>query len=168
MNPLHLLKRFGGMLRTLVVWLELSGFFGLAIVKGVVGRGATFHINVDGSPTNFQKVGNVTDIGGPGGSATVIDVSNLDSVAREKLMGLFDEGQVTIKINLDPDDTVHKAVRTARRNKTLCEFKLTLTDSSPTTGVFFGYVTGFTHALGVDKATTVDITVEVDGEINWV
>jgi hypothetical protein len=168
MNPLYLFKRFGGMLRGLVLWLELTGVFGFALVKGVVGRGTTLHINVDGSPTNFQKIGNITDVGGPGGSATVLDASNLDSVAREKLMGLFDEGQVTVKINLDPDDTVHKAVRTARRNKTLCEFKLTLTDASPATiGYFFGYVTGFTHAVGTDKILTADITIEVDGEVNW-
>lgn len=147
--------------------LAYLGCFGLPIVKGVVGRGSTLHINIAGSPTNFQKIGNVTDISGPGGSATVLDASNLDSIAREKLMGLFDEGQVNFKINLDPDDAVHQSVRTARRNKTLCEFKLTLTDTSPAFGIFFGYVTGFTHALGTDKITTVDVIVEIDGEVNW-
>jgi hypothetical protein len=82
--------------------LGLLGFFGFALVKGVVGRGSTLHINVAGSPTLFLKIGNITDITGPGGQGTVIDVSNLDSVAREKLMGLFDEGQLQFNINLDP------------------------------------------------------------------
>lgn len=149
-------------------FLGLLGFFGFALVKGIVGRGTTLHVNVQGSPTNFQKVGNVTDFQGPGGQATVIDASNLDSESREKLMGLFDEGQLSFNINLDPDDAVHQALRTARKNKTLCEFKLTLTDTSPTLGIFFGYVTGFSHSGGVDALLKAAVTVEIDGSVNWV
>ena len=148
--------------------LALLGFFGFAIVKGVVARGTTIHVNVDGSPTNFQKVGNVTDFSGPGGQGTVIDASNLDSVAREKLMGLIDEGQISFNINLDPDDTVHLALKTARRNKTLCEFKLTLTDQSPKQLIFFGYVLGFQVSGSLDALIKAAVTVEIDGEVNWI
>jgi hypothetical protein len=163
----HFLSNLGDWVTSLVVGLSFLGFLPFGTVKGIVTRGATLHINVDGSPTNFQKVANITDFQGPGGQGTVIDASNLDSVAREKLMGLFDEGQFSCNVNLDPDDTVHKAVRTARRNKTLCEFKLTLTDTSPTIGYFFGYVTGFSHAGGVDALLKAAVTIEIDGEVNW-
>lgn len=142
--------------------------FGFALVKGVVARGTTLHVNVDGSPTNWQKIGNVTDFNGPGtGSADVIDASNLDSVAKEKLMGLFDEGQLSFNINLDPDDTVHRAVRTARRNKTLCEFKITLTDTTATIGYFFGYVLNFGHSGSTNSLLKVAVSIEIDGEVNW-
>jgi hypothetical protein len=91
-------------------------------------QGTLLHINVDGSPTNFQKIGTSRLLRVRAARDTVLDASNLDSVAREKLPGLPDEGQFTFKINLDPADTVHLAVKTARRNRTLCEFKLTLTE----------------------------------------
>jgi hypothetical protein len=161
------IKWLGGLFRTVYLWLYFSGMFGLGVVKGVVSRGTTVHINVDGSPTNFQKIPNVVDFSGPGGQGDVIDASNLDSVAKEKLMGLFDEGQITLNINLDPDSVVHQAVRSARRNKTLCEFKLTLTDASPTIGYFFGYVTGFAHAGSTGALIKATVTIEIDGEVNW-
>lgn len=156
------------LLKRLLDLLYFLGFFGFGIVKGVVARGTTVHLNVDGSPTNFVKIGNVTQFSGPGGQGTVIDASNLDSVAREKLMGLIDEGQFTFTVNLDPDDTGHLALKTARRNKTLCEFKVTLTDTSPKLLVFFGYVLGFQPSGGLDQLVQAAVTVEIDGEVNWV
>lgn len=156
-----------GLIGFILSYLELFGFFGFALVKGVPARGTTLHINVDGSPTNFQKIGNAVDFSGPGGQGAVIDASNLDSVAREKLMGLFDEGQITFNINLDPNDTVHKAIRTARRNKTYCEFKITLSSTPAVIGYFFGYVTGFAHDGATERLIKASVTVEIDGEVNW-
>jgi hypothetical protein len=147
--------------------LEFAGAFGLQLVKGVSSQGTLLHINVDGSPTNFQKIGNVTNFRGPGGQAAVLDASNLESTMKEKLMGLPDEGQFSFDINIDPDDSVHSALRTARRNRTLCEFKLTLADSSPEIPIWFGYVIGFSLAGGVDQILKCSVTIEIDGEVNW-
>ncbi len=147
--------------------LEFFGLFGFWLVKGLATRGTLLYINVNGSPTSFSKIGNVTDFSGPGGQATVLDASNLESVMKEKLMGLPDEGQFTFTINLDPDDTTHQAVRDARKNKTLCEFKLTLTDTTATNIVFFGYVLGFQISGGVDQVLKAAVTVEVDGPAAW-
>ena len=44
-------------------------------------------------------VGEVTNISGPTGSAGVIDVTHLLSTAKEKMMGLPDEGQITLELN---------------------------------------------------------------------
>lgn len=155
-------------IRKLLGLLELLGFMGFQLVKGISSQGITIEINVDGSPTNFQTIGNVTEFNGPGGQAAVLDASNLSSVMREKLMGLPDEGQFGLGINLDPDDTVHNAVRLARRNRTLCEFRITLTDATPKKLVFFGYVLAFPIAGGVDQIVKSSITIEIDGEVNWV
>jgi hypothetical protein len=131
---------------------SLSMLAGLGLVKGISSQGITLHMSVEGSPTNFQKVGNA---------------SNLESTFKEKLIGLPDEGQFSFDINLDPDDTVHTAIRTARRNRTLCEFKVTLTDSTPKQVIFFGYVMGFSIAGGVDQIVKASITIEIDGEVSY-
>ena len=118
-----------------------------------------------GSPTEFAPIGNVTGFTGPGGAAAVIDISNLDSTAKEKLMGLPDEGQLTLDINYDPDNASHIALRGARRARTRCEFSIALTDATPTTLSFFGYVLGFSLTASVDAALKASMTIEIDGPV---
>lgn len=137
------------------------------MVKAVESQGVVVQVTDGGSPTSFQTVANVTDFSGPGGQASVIDVSNLASTRREKLMGLPDEGQFTLSLNWDPDDTVHQLLRTLRNNRTRAEFKITLTDGTPATGTFFGYVLGVTLSGAVDQAVKAAVTIEVDGAIAW-
>lgn len=136
------------------------------MAKAIESQGVTLAVSV-GSPTSFNNIGNIVDINGPGGQASVIDVSNLDSVAKEKLIGLMDEGQVTLNLNLDPDNTTHQSLRSARQSRTRLEFKLTLTDTSPAIGTFFAYVLGFVHSIGVDQAVKASVTLEIDGLVNW-
>lgn len=165
----HLQMLFGWLgdyLVQLLGSLSLLGGFGL--VKGVSAQGTLLHINVDGSPTNFQKVGNVKTFTGPGGQTTVLDASNLESTFKEKLIGLPDEGQFSFGLNLDPADTAHLAIKTARRNRTLVEFRITLPNTALTKLIFFGYVVGFQVAGGVDQIVNGSITVEIDGEVTWV
>jgi hypothetical protein len=130
-------------------------------------QGATLAISVGTSPTSFTTIANVIDINGPGGSASVIDITNLASVAREKRMGLPDEGQVTFNVQLDPDNATHQAVRDARKNRTECQFRVTLTDSTPTTLTFNGFVLNFSVSLAVDDVVKASITIEVNGAVAW-
>jgi hypothetical protein len=145
----------------------LSMLAGVGLVKGVSSQGTLLHINVDGSPTNFQKVGNVKQFNGPGGQTSVLDATNLESVFKEKLVGLPDEGQFTFGLNIDPADSVHVAIKTARRNRTLCEFRITLPNAALTKLIFFGYIVGFQLSGGVDQIVNGSITVEIDGEVTW-
>ena len=135
-------------------------------VKAIESQGVTLKYTV-GSPTGMAGIANVTAIRGPSGSASVIDVTNLLSTFKEKLMGLPDEGQISLDLNFDPDDTSHQALRGARASRTRTEFLLTLTDSTPATGTFWGYVLSFTLDIGVDKQVTASLTIEVDGPIAW-
>jgi hypothetical protein len=120
-----------------------------------------------GSPSSFSNIGNITDFTGPGGQAGVIDVSNLDSTFREKMMSLPDEGQFTFNVNWDPDIATHQTLRSSRANRTRTEFKITLTDIVPTVGTFFGYVLGLQLSGGVGAVIKAAITVEIDGAVAW-
>ena len=136
------------------------------MVKAIESQGITIGVSV-GSPTEFSLVGNITDFSGPGGQASVIDVSNLDSTFREKIMGLPDEGQLSLNVNWDPDNAAHVTLRDARAARSQCEFQITLTDAAPTTGVFFGYVLGIVLSGAVDAAMTAAVSIEIDGPITW-
>lgn len=136
-------------------------------VKAIESQGVVLAYSVAGSPSAFSNIANVVGFQGPGGSASVIDVTNLSSVAKEKLMGLPDEGQFTLDLNLDPDDSSHQALRNARSARTRTEFKITLSDTTPSTAVFYGYVLGFQITGRVDDAVKAAVTIEIDGAVSW-
>lgn len=133
----------------------------------IESQGTTIQYSDGGSPSSFSSIGNIVSFTGPGGSASVIDVSNLDSTFREKRMGLPDEGQFTLEVNLDPDNTSHLALKNARRDRTRLEFRINLTDSTSTKIGFFGYVLNFTISGGVDQVDKASITIEIDGATFW-
>jgi acetylornithine deacetylase/succinyl-diaminopimelate desuccinylase-like protein len=137
------------------------------MATSIEAQGVTLSISVGASPTAFQTIANVIDFSGPGGQASVIDITNLASTAREKRMGLPDEGQLTFNVNLDPDAASHQALRDARKNRTQCEFRVTLTDTTNTTLTFLGYVLGFVVSGAVDDVVKAAITVEIDGAVTW-
>ena len=138
------------------------------MAKAIESQGIVLAYSVGNSPTSFVNIVNVTGFKGPGGSASVIDVSNLNSVAKEKLMGLPDEGQFTLDINFDPDAVSHQALRNARAARTPMEFKITFTDVTATTAVFSGYVLGYEISGAVDTNVKAALTIEIDGAVAWV
>ena len=128
-------------------------------VKLQVGAG-------DGPPETFADVGQVVDISGlRGGQATVIDVSNLASTRREKIMGLADEGQLNITVQYDPADVQQTRLETLRGTRALGNFKVLLTDSGPTTFAFSGYVLSFSVDFAVDQVIQGSITIEITGAV---
>lgn len=130
-------------------------------------QGVTLKIGDGASPEVFTAISEIIDFTGPGGQAAVIDVTSLDSTAREKRMGLPDEGQFTFNGILLPDDTGQSALRTARTGRTLKNFKLTLTDSPATTLSFSAYVLGFENSGGVDDVLRLSVTLEITGPVTW-
>lgn len=132
--------------------------------SAIEAQGIVLAVTV-GSPTNMTTIGNVVSFSGPGGSASVIDITNLSSTAKEKMMGLPDEGQLTMDINYDPDNASHILIRNARKTRTRCEFTITLTDTTNTVLTFRGYVLGFAITAGVDQVVKASITIEIDGAV---
>lgn len=81
-------------------------------------------------------------------------------------MGLRDEGQLSLSLHFNPDDTVHQGLRTDRANRTRRQFKITFTDTTPAaTWTFYGYVTQFSVQGGVDAVVEASVTIEIDGDI---
>lgn len=115
------------------------------------------------TPVAWSEVGMVTDWDGPGGSASVIDTTHLQSTAREKLMGLMDEGQISLSLNWDSDDTGQEACRVARAARTQKEFRISYTNGAVQT--FDGFVLSFPSSGGVDGKVEGNITIEITGPV---
>lgn len=120
-----------------------------------------------GGPEVFNAIGEVVSFQGPGGSASVIDVTHLGSAAKEKRMGLMDEGQFTFEMNLDTADTQHDGLRADRAARTLRNFQVTLTDSPATVISFSAYVLSFSIQGAVDDKIAASVTLEISGAVTW-
>jgi hypothetical protein len=133
-------------------------------VNALTSQGIQLKIG-NGSPISYAAIKEIVSFNGPGGSGQVIDVTDLDSDAMEKIMGLHDEGQLSFDINYLPADTQHALLRTARDNSQLTKFQLIFTDTGNTTWNFDAFVTGFSVTGGVNAPVRATVTLEITGAI---
>lgn len=115
------------------------------------------------TPVSFTAVANIKDFSGFDGSASEIEVTNLDSVAKEFRLGLTDAGQFTINIDYDNSNAGHIALRARQVSGLLTNFKFTLPNSNAIT--FSGYVKKFSLAGGVDAVTKTAVDIRVSGAV---
>ena len=129
-------------------------------------QGMLIKIGNGASPQVFNTISEIKTFSGPTGSAAVIDVTDLSSSAKEKRMGLADEGQLSFTINYIPDNTQHTLLRTRRASREETNFKMVFTDDSPsTTWSFSAFVTGFAVSGAVDNVVEANVTLEITGSI---
>jgi len=135
--------------------------------NAMVSEGVILKRGDGGAPETFTEVSEVVSFDGPGGTAAVIDVTHLRSSAKEKRIGLPDEGQIKLEMNYVPSDSMQAALRSDRVTRTRRNFKLLMTDTGPTTASFAAYVLEFSVKGGVDQKIAASITLEIDGTVTW-
>lgn len=118
------------------------------------------------SPYTYTAIPGVTSIQLGGPSRAPIDVTDLDSTAKEFLMGLRDNGQLTLDVNFNPDNSVHTLLRSDIDSTTPRKFRLTFRDTSPyTTYTFDAFVMGMPVNMAVDAPVKSTITLQITGTI---
>jgi hypothetical protein len=113
------------------------------------------------------SVGQVVGFNGPTGSANVIDASHLGSTAKEKMIGLRDEGQITLDCNLAPSDMGQVKLRECRAARTQGNWAIKMTDTAITMLNGHGYVSGFSVTGAVDQIVKASITIEISGAVTY-
>jgi hypothetical protein len=141
---------------TTVFWVDINSV------------GFTAHASAAGTftPEEWVPVGESVDFDGPGGAASVIDATHLGSTAREKIMGIPDEGQFTISLNRVFGNAGQKAVLLARAQRARKPFKIVYYDNS--TQTFDGFVLQFSTSGGVDDKLNGSIAIEITGAVTTV
>lgn len=121
--------------------------------------------------TAYKPVGEITDFSGPGGSAAVFETTHLRSTAKEKLIGLPDEGQFSFSLNFVPGDDGQLAFRAARLSRAETIFALVFSDETDTTvanwATFAGFALEFAVAGGVEAKVAGSATIEITGAVTW-
>lgn len=122
-------------------------------------------LDTTASPNAYADVGQIVNISGPGGSTPEINVTALDSSAQEYLLGLQDEGTITLDLIYDyaTTSTLHQQLETDRANQSEQTWRIRLTDSPQTTITFNGRVAGRTFDISTDDAIRASVDIRVTG-----
>lgn len=133
----------------------------------IESQGAFLYISTTTSLSTVTTVGQVTGFNGPTGSANVIDVTHLQSTAKEKMIGLRDEGQITLDLNCVPGDSGQVKLREMRAARTQGNWAIKLNDTAITMLNGHGYVSGFAVSGSVDNKVNLSVTIEISGAVTW-
>jgi hypothetical protein len=119
-----------------------------------------------GSPTGtFLTIANANNITWNDGSAAEVDVTNLGSDWKERLLGLPDGGIVSFECQTDLSDTGQLAAINAKNNRTKCQFQIILPAGSTPTSTFEGYVRKFNINAAVDSPVKSSCEILVTGPV---
>ncbi len=112
-----------------------------------------------------NHIGEITGFSGPSLSAAVIDVTNLKSTAKEKLIGIYDGGQVTINVNWDScTDDGQKLMRKSIAGRLKGRLAIFINGSVDTQKIGLeGYVSGMNITGSVDNKLAGDFTIAISG-----
>jgi len=125
--------------------------------------------------SSMNNIGEIVSFSGPTGVAAVIDITNLGSTAKQKLIGIRDEGNLTLEVNLETTAAaLHMALKDDRAARAKRTFDIKLTDvgtsstAQPTAMFFDGYVSGFSLTGAVDDVIKASIGLEISTEMHWI
>jgi hypothetical protein len=116
----------------------------------------------------MTDIGQVVSWSGPNEKAAVMDVTHLQSTAKEKMISVRDSGQVSLDIFFNPEGTQHQLLKKDMINKTARYFDIVLNDSASLDSYYWfkAYVSGFSIQGSVDNpikgSVTLDITAGVE------
>ncbi|SDR19093.1 hypothetical protein SAMN05443245_3436 [Paraburkholderia fungorum] len=132
----------------------------------ISAQGSKFSIDTAANgatdPT-WTAVKNVKSYSGFDGTATEIDTTDLDSEAKEKMLGLIDNGSFSIDVNVNMTDPGQIALKAAQKALTLQKFKLTYPDGSSDS--FSAFVKSFPIAGATDAVITSTIALTISGAV---
>lgn len=125
-------------------------------------QGSTLKIDNATPGTADVAIENIKSFSGFDGEKTEIDVTNLDSTAKEYRLGLQDYGSFSFEWNPSYSATGQNVVRAA--GSTVKTFKLTLPNG--TTADFQGIVKNGTAITGgVDNVIDGSVTIRITGAV---
>jgi len=132
----------------------------------ITAQGSTLQIDVAVPGTPDTEIENVISYTGFDAEAAEIDITNLSSTAKEKLLGLQDFGSFSMEIHPDFDAGAagQNDLRAAQASGAEKAFLLTLPDG--TTVAFSARVQNATSITGgVDAALAGSVSLTITGDI---
>ena len=125
-------------------------------------QGSTLSIKVGAAPVPIK---NIKSFSGFDGASAEIDVTNLDSLAKEFRLGLVDSGSFSAEIDRDFADPGQVALLAAQIAAEAAEFTLKFPTGDVAT--FTGFVKKLGLSGGVDAVVKGSIDIRISGAVTW-
>ena len=152
---------------------EITG--SLAVVT--VASGSSFTVNLDSSnfgavgttgtatpQAGWVSVGGLNTYSGFDGQASEIDVTDMDSKAKEFVLGLQDFGNLQLDLKaILPLDAGQLAIRAAKASGSKLVYRIVGSDGM--TEAFFAYAKKFSESSGVDQVKKGQIGLRITGAV---
>ena len=134
----------------------------------VLGSGATLQLGDGASPQVYTTIAEVMRCGPIGSSNPEVDVTNLDSTAKEYIAGLADGNTVDFDVNWLVGNTEQTSLRTSQQAGSTINLKMVYPTSPETNAQFdlvlLDFEMGETTA---DAQLTARISGRITGSVVW-
>lgn len=117
------------------------------------------------TPVAWTRIANFKTVKGFDGKVAKLDATNLGSVAKEYVPGLYDPGQFTFDVDVDMNDPGQIALRNFLYSAAVVSFKLTLPNGH--TATFTAFVETFPWDGGVDKLLAANVNLMITGPVTY-
>lgn len=138
--------------------------FGYKVNNAFSAQGSIVEVSVDGG-TTYTAISQITDIPDPSGEASDIDVTNLDSTAKEYITGLLDSQSVNIQGQRVSTDAGQNVLRDNAGAVSPASFRITLSDGAIAT--FDAIIKKFGVTGAVDQAAMFTCAIRASGPVTW-
>lgn len=132
------------------------------------GKGTQLKHGVGTGPTVYTSIAQRTKINGPDGKVGSVDVTDLDSAAKEYRPTLYDGGEVSMDIWYDPTTTTHKLLTGLLTAPTVDKWEITFADAAATPVTFDAFLTEFTPGgMEPEGYLMASIKLKITGAPIW-
>ena len=149
----------------IITALTSRGAIVMNSTAALLSQGMTIGVGDAASPEVFATITEVNSIDGPSGTAPEIDVTDLSSTAREFVLGLEDEGEISLDLNYIPTNTQHSQLRTDKNDGTQRNYQIEFTDSPASKWTFAAIVKSLSINNAVDDKLKGSVTLRLTGSI---
>ena len=131
------------------------------------GSGTVLSRGDAASPEVFVAVGDVISISGPAITKDEIEVTALDSTAKEFIGALDDPGEITMELNWNPQDAEHVNLRSDAEGNSVLNYQIVWSDVSGTQVDFAAEVMEFSLNTEPNDAVKGSVRMKISGGLTW-
>jgi hypothetical protein len=137
------------------------------MTSAVLGLGTTLGVGSGASPQVYTTIAEVLSITGPNLTAEDVDVTNLDSTAKEYISGVPDGGSVDFECNWT-SSTQQQQVRDDVEAGTTRYYEVAFSTSPNTVATFQARATSFAMSTDPNSQLRASVTLKITGSVSWV
>ena len=137
------------------------------MTSAVLGSGSTLQLGSGASPQVYTTIGEVLRCGPIGSTNPEVDVTNLDSTAKEYIAGLADGNNVEFDMNYIRG-TQQDSLRTSQAAGSTVNLRMVWSTSPNTSATFDLVLLGFEMGETTpEQQITASVSGRISGSISW-